>query len=388
MVARDAAATSSCRSRSSARPSPTAGASPTDGIRPRPSGPRSLSPHRNPTPRAPAPWAAFPKEQRGERTPPSPTPPAHGADSPARVNTSNSAGFRAGCLPYARRDRTVHMRRPSPGVAIPSEGLTTEEGSNFPMDVENPSAPTCAASPVTADNHPNRAPHSGGLIHDHTRHTTRFTVIGNHLAQHPDLSLLAIGLACHIQSLPPGARVDIKTLAARFPEGATRIAAALRELEAHGYLRRERTRVPGGRIVRAPPRRTRARVPLPRPPAGGHRRPLGPAPHGPAPAPVRHRDRAPRPRCRGLAGAGPHPHRRTPRTDHGPAGGTPDPSGRTPGPPPGGRTPAPSPVPRTRTAPDRPAPSPDLRRLRPRLPRATTGPLPRLPNPPPGVRLA
>ncbi|MEU6596892.1 helix-turn-helix domain-containing protein [Streptomyces flaveolus] len=117
------------------------------------------------------------------------------------------------------------------------------------MDVENPSAPTCAASPVTADNHPNRAPHSGGLIHDHTRHTTRFTVIGNHLAQHPDLSLLAIGLACHIQSLPPGARVDIKTLAARFPEGATRIAAALRELEAHGYLRRERARVPGGRIV-------------------------------------------------------------------------------------------------------------------------------------------
>ncbi|GGW17023.1 DNA-binding protein [Streptomyces capoamus] len=117
------------------------------------------------------------------------------------------------------------------------------------MDVGNPSAPPCAQSRVTADNHPNRGHGGGGLIHDHTRHTTRFTVIGNHLAQHPDLSLLAIGLACHIQSLPPGARVDIKTLAARFPEGATRIAAALRELEAHGYLRRERARVPGGRIV-------------------------------------------------------------------------------------------------------------------------------------------
>ncbi|KOV95304.1 DNA-binding protein, partial [Streptomyces sp. NRRL B-3648] len=117
------------------------------------------------------------------------------------------------------------------------------------MDVENPSALPCAQSRVTADNHPNRGRHSGGLIHDHTRHTTRFTVIGNHLAQHPDLSLLAIGLACHIQSLPPGARVGIKTLAARFPEGATRIAAALRELETHGYLRRERTRVPDGRIV-------------------------------------------------------------------------------------------------------------------------------------------
>ncbi|WP_405449344.1 helix-turn-helix domain-containing protein [Streptomyces achromogenes] len=117
------------------------------------------------------------------------------------------------------------------------------------MDIEDPSAPARAQSRVTANNHPNRGHHTGGLVHDHTRHTTRFTVIGNHLVQHAELSLLAIGLACHIQSLPPGARVDIKTLAARFPEGAIRIAAALRELETHGYLRRERTRVPGGRII-------------------------------------------------------------------------------------------------------------------------------------------
>ncbi|MFD8649271.1 hypothetical protein [Streptomyces mirabilis] len=74
-------------------------------------------------------------------------------------------------------------------------------------------------------------------------------MIGNHLAQHPELSGLAIGLAVYIQSLPTGARVDIKTLAARFPEGPARIAAALRELETHGYLRRTRERTPGGRIV-------------------------------------------------------------------------------------------------------------------------------------------
>ncbi|MEV5876824.1 helix-turn-helix domain-containing protein [Streptomyces sp. NPDC052101] len=123
------------------------------------------------------------------------------------------------------------------------------------MDVENPSVPPHAQSRVAANKHPNRRPqsahsgHIGGLIHDHTRHTTRFTVIGNHLTQHPDLSLVAIGLAAHIQSLPKGAQIDIKTLAARFPEGATRIAAALRELETHGYLRRERARVAGGRIV-------------------------------------------------------------------------------------------------------------------------------------------
>ncbi|MFD3931004.1 helix-turn-helix domain-containing protein [Streptomyces sp. NPDC058614] len=119
------------------------------------------------------------------------------------------------------------------------------------MDTQNPSAPPRAQSRITGKNHPRRRDHDrpGGVVHDNTRHTTRFTVIGNHLAQHPELSGLAIGLAVHIQSLPTGARADIKTLAARFPEGPTRIAAALRELETHGYLRRTRERTPGGRIV-------------------------------------------------------------------------------------------------------------------------------------------
>ncbi|MFE4617789.1 helix-turn-helix domain-containing protein [Streptomyces sp. NPDC056747] len=88
-----------------------------------------------------------------------------------------------------------------------------------------------------------------GIVHDNARHTTRFTVVGNHLAQHDALSLTAIGLALHIQSLPTGAQVDIDTLAGRFPEGKTRIAASLRELETHGYLRRTRVRTDGGRMV-------------------------------------------------------------------------------------------------------------------------------------------
>ncbi|MEV5527984.1 helix-turn-helix domain-containing protein [Streptomyces prunicolor] len=122
------------------------------------------------------------------------------------------------------------------------------------MDTHDISAPPRAQSRHTADQHPNqryrRPGHSGvGLTHDNARHTARFTVIGNHLAQHPELSALAIGLGVHIQSLPAGARVDIKTLADRFPEGTTRIAAALRELETHGYLRRERHRIPDGRII-------------------------------------------------------------------------------------------------------------------------------------------
>lgn len=116
------------------------------------------------------------------------------------------------------------------------------------MGTQNPSAPSRAQSAPAAD--PTRSPHQGGgIIHENTRHTTRFVVIGNHLVQHKELSLLAIGLSCHLQSLPTGAGADIKTLTARFPEGPTRIAAALRELEAHGYLRRERVRTSTGRII-------------------------------------------------------------------------------------------------------------------------------------------
>ncbi|MDT9690766.1 helix-turn-helix domain-containing protein [Streptomyces sp. P9(2023)] len=115
------------------------------------------------------------------------------------------------------------------------------------MDSQNTSVRPHAQSRNGGKNHPYRR--SGGVIHDNTRHTTRFTVIGNHLAQHDELSLIAIGLAAHIQSLPSGAQIDIGTLAARFPEGKTRIAAALRELEAHGYLRRTRVRTDEGRMV-------------------------------------------------------------------------------------------------------------------------------------------
>ncbi|MEU7384431.1 helix-turn-helix domain-containing protein [Streptomyces sp. NPDC042207] len=93
------------------------------------------------------------------------------------------------------------------------------------------------------------APQSARDHHINTPHTSRFTIIGNHLTQHRRLSLTAIGLACHLQSLRSGTRVDIKSLAAHFPEGETRIAAALRELEAHGYLARIRERLPSGRIV-------------------------------------------------------------------------------------------------------------------------------------------
>ncbi|MEU2776901.1 helix-turn-helix domain-containing protein [Streptomyces sp. NPDC007162] len=116
------------------------------------------------------------------------------------------------------------------------------------------------------------------MTHVNVRLTMRYTVVDNRLLQHRELSLTAIGLAGHIQSLPTGARVDIKSLTGRFPEGEVRIAAALRELEAHGYLSRTRERLPNGRVVS----RT---VSYNRPTGVEEGREVTPTPR-PAPAPV------------------------------------------------------------------------------------------------------
>ncbi len=102
------------------------------------------------------------------------------------------------------------------------------------MAEQQPSAPACP---------------SYGIRHINRDHRDRYVKIGNHLAQHRELSITAIGLATHIQSLPAGAKVTVKSLAERFPEGEVRIAAALRELEQHGYLARFQERLPTGRVV-------------------------------------------------------------------------------------------------------------------------------------------
>ncbi|MFD7318564.1 helix-turn-helix domain-containing protein [Streptomyces sp. NPDC059883] len=88
-----------------------------------------------------------------------------------------------------------------------------------------------------------------GVAHQRHRHTEKFTVIGNHLAQHEGMSLVALGLGVYIQSLPDGVNVGIKSLAARFEEGEVTIAKGLRQLEAYGYLSRTRERTPQGRWV-------------------------------------------------------------------------------------------------------------------------------------------
>lgn len=88
-----------------------------------------------------------------------------------------------------------------------------------------------------------------GVLHVRHRHTDRFTVIGNHLAQHPRLSATAMGLALHILSLPDGASVTAKALTLRFPEGETTIRRSLNELETAGYLERRRVPLGGGRVA-------------------------------------------------------------------------------------------------------------------------------------------
>ncbi|MEV7495174.1 hypothetical protein AB0O08_30910 [Streptomyces anulatus] len=95
---------------------------------------------------------------------------------------------------------------------------------------------------------PSRTP-SAGVVHINIRLTDGYSIISNRLSQHRDMSLLAIGLGTHIQSLPAGRRIGVKALAAIFPESEARIAAALRELERHGFLRRIRERVQGGRVA-------------------------------------------------------------------------------------------------------------------------------------------
>ncbi|WUH93598.1 GntR family transcriptional regulator [Streptomyces sp. NBC_00433] len=88
-----------------------------------------------------------------------------------------------------------------------------------------------------------------GVIHVRHRHADRFTVVGNHLAQHPHLSAVAIGLAVYIQSLPDGAPVSVKALAAHFPEGEVTVRRAMNELQAAGYLERRRVPLGGGRFA-------------------------------------------------------------------------------------------------------------------------------------------
>ena len=80
------------------------------------------------------------------------------------------------------------------------------------------------------------------------RKQRHFVIVDNSLAQNNNLSLGARGLAIYILSLPPGAKVDIKSLAERVPEGRQAIARFMNELESARYLVRTTIRVERGRF--------------------------------------------------------------------------------------------------------------------------------------------
>lgn len=76
-----------------------------------------------------------------------------------------------------------------------------------------------------------------------------FVIIDNALAQNNLLSFGARGLAEYLLSLPPGAKVDIRSLAMDNPEGRDAIAGYMNELESQRYLVRTRVRGERGRFV-------------------------------------------------------------------------------------------------------------------------------------------
>ncbi|MFG2970823.1 hypothetical protein ACGFZS_46895 [Streptomyces sp. NPDC048288] len=76
-----------------------------------------------------------------------------------------------------------------------------------------------------------------------------FVILDNALVQDNRLSFGARGLAEYLLSLPPGARVDIRSLAADNPEGRDAIAGYMNELETERYLVRTRTQGERGRFV-------------------------------------------------------------------------------------------------------------------------------------------
>ncbi|MDL2294750.1 DUF6017 domain-containing protein [Ruminococcaceae bacterium OttesenSCG-928-D13] len=79
--------------------------------------------------------------------------------------------------------------------------------------------------------------------------TRDFTVMSNHHLRNQDLSLKAKGLLSLMLSLPEDWDYTLAGLAHICLEGLSSIRAAINELEAHGYLRRQRLRNDKGQLT-------------------------------------------------------------------------------------------------------------------------------------------
>ena len=78
--------------------------------------------------------------------------------------------------------------------------------------------------------------------------TRDYTVMSNHHLRNTELSLKAKGLLSLMLSLPEGWDYTMKGLAHICKDGVDSISAGVRELEAHGYLIRERVRNANGQL--------------------------------------------------------------------------------------------------------------------------------------------
>lgn len=78
--------------------------------------------------------------------------------------------------------------------------------------------------------------------------TRDYTVMSNHHLRNTDLSLKAKGLLSLMLSLPEDWDYTTKGLARICKDGIDSISAGIRELEAHGYLIRERIRNENGQL--------------------------------------------------------------------------------------------------------------------------------------------
>ena len=78
--------------------------------------------------------------------------------------------------------------------------------------------------------------------------TRDYTVMSNHHLRNADLSLKAKGLLSLMLSLPEDWDYTMKGLAHICKDGIDSISGGIRELEAHGYLIRERIRNENGQL--------------------------------------------------------------------------------------------------------------------------------------------
>ena len=78
--------------------------------------------------------------------------------------------------------------------------------------------------------------------------TRDYTVMSNHHLRNTDLSLKAKGLLSLMLSLPDGWDYTTKGLARICKDGVDSICAGIQELEKHGYVIRERVRLPTGQL--------------------------------------------------------------------------------------------------------------------------------------------